>query len=102
MPNGPDDPDGNGRQSNSGDATFVIVGVVLALFVIVLVASWVAGASSSNQNTNSSSTTPPQCSSSCSAFLRWECPGNRFMGGCLGFAVCDKPIHTCGVNPPGL
>jgi hypothetical protein len=39
-------------------------------------------------------------STSCLIFVKTECPGNRVMGGCFGYSVCDQPVHTCGVDPP--
>jgi hypothetical protein len=103
----PDDSDGRRDGSTGGDATIVIVGVVAGIFALSLFAALVGGAANSvaSGGTASSlptdpSSPPPMCSSSCSLFVQWECPGDRFMGWCAGVSVCDKPIHPCGTNPP--
>jgi len=92
MANGSDRDQG----TKAGEGSFVIISVITALFAISLVVALVAGAGSPPSTQGSSK---PQCSTSCSFFLRWECPGNRFMGTCFGFSACDQPIHDCGTNP---
>jgi len=80
------------QKQNQGTA--IGVGLVVLVLVIISVVAVIYTAASSN---------PPgttTCSTTCTVFVRWECPGARPMGGCFGVSVCDAPIHTCGVNPP--
>ena len=98
-----DDPD-DSVDSEGGitgvDAFYLFFAWVVSAFVISLAVGLIAGAASPPPVSSPSSTRPPQCSTSCSLFLRWECPGNRFMGTCFGFSACDQPIHACGTDPP--
>ena len=82
----------NVQKSNTGSGV-VGFGIALILFAYG-VAVW---AYTHFKNPDPGVTT---CSSTCSIFLKWECPGGRYMGTCLGFGVCDQPVHPCGVNPP--
>jgi hypothetical protein len=80
------------QKTNQGTA--VGVGLVVLVLIIIGVVAVIYTAAYNN---------PPgttTCSTTCTVFVRWECPGARPMGGCFGVSVCDAPIHTCGVNPP--
>lgn len=86
---------GEPDDSKAGEATFLILAWIIGIFVISLTVDLIAGAVAP-----ASTSQPPQCSTSCSLFLRWECPGNRFIGACFGVSACDQPVHECGKNPP--
>jgi hypothetical protein len=89
-----DDDDGQGG-GDIGPATWIILGTILGLWAVTTVVAWIADATASK-----SSEPEKECSTSCALFLRWECPGNRYMGGCFGASVCAEPRHPCGTNPP--
>jgi hypothetical protein len=85
----PDDPE---TSKHKGITTGV--GFAVIAFGLFLLGTVIYTAASSN---------PPgvtTCSTTCAGLTRWECPGARFMGGCLGISICSPPIHACGVNPP--
>jgi hypothetical protein len=85
------DPDPT-ENRNKGVAT----GALFAVIVIGLVLLGTVIYTAAKQNDPAVTT----CSTTCAGFTRWECPGARFMGGCLGVSVCDQPVHACGTNPP--
>jgi len=97
MSNGdiPHDPDPDNTQ-NANKGTAVSVGVVVGILVTVCVIGWIYTAAKSNDPGVKT------CSTSCIGFLKFECPGGRYMGTCFGVSVCDQPVHTCGVNAQKL
>jgi hypothetical protein len=81
---GPD----NTEKANRGTAGVgFLVAIVFGIFVL---SGWLYTAF--KQNDPGVQT----CSTTCLGFIRLECPGGRYMGVCLGAAVCDQPIHQCG------
>lgn len=92
----PEDPGDDGEGSSSGDAygTFVLV----AAFVLLTVLATIGGALGAFSFDPPPGTTT--CSTTCMGVVRLECPGNRMMGLCFGIAVCDRPTHSCGIDPP--
>jgi hypothetical protein len=92
-----DDPrDDEEGESSSGSG---FAGILIAVFVTVIVIfATVGGFLGAYPFDPPPGTTT--CSTTCMGFVRLECPGNRMMGLCFGISVCDRPTHTCGIDPP--
>jgi hypothetical protein len=78
----------------------VLVGTILGIFVWSSIVAGIQTAFPHDPPPPDSPDTPSMCSTSCGGFVRIECPTNRFMSACFGIAICDKPVHACGTNPP--
>lgn len=84
---------GDDTEDNRSNSIAIGIGVVVVIVLILMAAGAIYTQAASRP-------TPTTCSTSCLVFVKTECPGNRVMGGCFGYSVCDQPVHTCGVNPP--
>jgi len=84
---------GDDTEDNRTNGIAIGIGVVVVV-VLILMAAGAVYTQAANRPA------PTTCSTSCLVFVKTECPGNRVMGGCFGYSVCDRPLHTCGVNPP--